>query len=195
MPLLIGCLASFLVLLGIAIYIFLNIDGIAFEILKGSVDQVFEEYGVSDEEKQAVNEELRQLETDLDNGKIGWQILAEVGARLAPAAEFFIISEVYEQNLKHRARFTPEELDSANTTLKRLGYARLEGKILYEKSETITAELSNQDATDEQIRDTLARAKALCDEAGVPDEVPDPDFAELTRQAIDEVYADQGLER
>ena len=109
---------------------------------------------------------------------------------------------VVEQAYLEQSGFDEEEKAAARATIHRFSHGTINRLISEDQVNSVLDAISIENAgggrqfqhpvTDEQLREFIAAAKQACDDANVPEEVPDVNFADEFDKAIDEALGESG---
>lgn len=196
-----GCLIVFAVLLILAvaggIFVWMNWKSWAASITQSAVREVLRESSLPEDQKQAITAEIDTLATDFRDGKVSFEDLSRVGREIAaspllPLAGVQLAKEKYLD----RSDMTAEEKSAAQRSLQRFARAVYEKKLTPAEEQIMDAvkpvvrlKPGNQwefkeNPTREELDQFVANCRRKADEAGIPDEPFEINFAEEVRKII-----------
>lgn len=209
-----GCLIALgivlLIVIGLGIYAAMNWKTWAASAARAMVDTVMVELNLSAEQQAQVRAEVDLLATDFENGNLSLQEFGKVMEEIAespliPAAVVlganaaYITPSTLSEDEKVDARrqidrlargIVDEELsaDQINTALAAISKQQgssSSGSVEY-RGGTVNVELQEpRNVTPAELRQFIEDARSVADEAGIPDEAFEVDFAVELRRAVD----------
>jgi hypothetical protein len=183
--LLLGCLGIFLVgFLAVVIggwYVASHFKQVASNVGRGFAVKIIEESNLPADQKKGITAHIDRVMEDYKAGKISDDQLGQIMEQIvkSPVLVVGIVYAAQEKYVK-TSGLSAEEKTAAERTLQRLGRGAYEKKIPEDVFKKIMQPMMTTDAngkeqlkekvTDDELRQTLALAKAEADKAGVPDE-------------------------
>lgn len=196
-----GCLIALAIIFVLAIaggiYVWMNWKGWAASITQAAVREVLRESSLPEDQKQAITAEIDGLATDFKNGKVSFEELSRVGQEIAaspllPLAGVQLAKEKYID----RSDMTAEEKAAAQRSLQRFARAVYEKKLTPADEQIMDAvkpvvrlKPGNQwefkeNPTREELDQFVANCKRKADEAAIPDEPFEINFAAEVKKVI-----------
>ena len=193
-----GCLVLGLLLAAILITVYVKRKNIVAAAGSAVLTEVVKKSGLPEDQKARIIESVDRLADDYKGGRITTEQLGQVAEALAesPVLPLGLLYSVGKDHL-NRSGLSEAEKAAGRLEIQRFSRGAVEGKIAAEDVVTIVEPVQEPDEeaeniikeeiADEDLRTLLAAAKAKADEAGIPIEPYEVDFAAEVQKIIDEV--------
>ena len=202
----IGC--GGIVLFGILVagiatwYIFNNARNLGADLAAGAMKKALEELKLPADQQQRIFARIDEVSQNFKDEKITieqvGQIFQEIGeGPLIPAG----MSQVVERAYLDESGFDEDEKDAARRATQRFTHGTIRQMIPEPQVNAVLDTISSVNeennrefrhpVSDEELRDFVAAAKQAADDADVPEEVPDVNFADEFDKAINEALGKQ----
>lgn len=196
-----GCLIALVVVLilavGIGVFVYTSWKGWTASIMTATTEQIVQQTPLAKEEKDRIVARVSALGTEFKDGKI---TMEQLGGVLTAIAESPILPSgmviAAERKYINPSGLPNEEKEAGRRSLQRLARGVVEKKVTMDEAETAAAPITTKDAegktklketaTDAELREFLANAKAKADEKNIPDEAYVVNFADELDKVINE---------
>ena len=191
-----------LILVGIGIagvyYVAQNLRGIAANMVTPAIQDLVSDMEIPAEQKTQISAKINELGEDFKNEKIGVKELQEVLAGVASSPFAGAAASIwFTDEYVSKSGLTDAEKQDATMTAKRFAKGMLDKSISDKEATEIMAMISEktpdgqtnfkQTLTDKELKETLLNMKNAADNAGVPMDVPDINFANEFDKVVDRV--------
>ncbi len=168
------------------------------EAVAEGLTQTIQQSSMKEEDKTGLIHEVHRVRDAFQGGRISLENIQRIVESIGDSPAI-IVGSLYAANdlLVQPSGLTDDEKAAAWRTLQRVARGYHEGKISDEDLEDVVEPLSDQDGNgnvrfsndvnDEDLRAALEKAKALADQAEVPDEDFEIDVVGEVRQIVDQV--------
>lgn len=196
-----GCLAVVLIaaalcFLGAGWFFFYGKNYFA-DSARDTLVKVIEESAISAEEQAEMIAQIDRLTDGFKGGEVGYGAMAQIFTELAASPVMAVLAVVaLETNYVLPSGLTGEEKAEAHITMERVARGLVEDLISEEDLDPVLdvvtkdpeaeeGRILKERLSDDELREFLARAKRLADDAGVPDEPLEVNLAKALRDAVD----------
>ena len=192
------CLALVLTCGGVVTYVYLNFRSLAAGILRGPVMQQLQSADLPAGQKAGITRTIDRLTEDFKNDRLSYQQLAGIFERLG-RGPFFVLVEMESARGQCLGACQPagDERGRMARAFQRLGRGVVEGSVTPQRVEEALALIQMTDSdnhrafkpniTAREARLFVDRIRQDADQAGVPDEPYQVDFAGQFQRAVDAV--------
>lgn len=204
--LLFGCLGVALVAVIATVifawWLYSNAKSWGTDLARNAVVEQIEGSRIPDDQKTELVKEVDRLSQGFKDGRISMEKLGGVMENLTEGPLFFVLGVYFAQaEYIGPSDLSAEEKEAAERTLQRFSRGIFEKLISEKETEKALDPLKEFDEdgqwqlkdnpTSEELRDFLAAAQRLADDAGVPDEAFEVNVAEEFRKAIDDALGEE----
>jgi hypothetical protein len=198
-----GCgLITLVVLLlvcgGGGIYVYYNFGGWVADFAAGVLKKVVNDSKLSPEQKQKINQQVDRVTTAYKAGKIDQAKLKQFADEMqaSPLVPAIVAAGADAQYISPSG-LSDEEKEEARKTMARVMTGALQESISKDKVESLMNKIQEpgpngqkklkEHLSDEDLKEFLADAKELADQANVPEDVPMIDYANELKKIVDKV--------
>lgn len=192
-----GCLIMMLVLAGIAIYVAMNWQNFATDMVSSGLKYTVNQSELPEDQKERIGSTIERVATDFKEGKIDGERLESVFDTVGPLLGAIVGVTAVNTKIE-QSGLSEEEKTDARMTIRRMVTGLLEEKIpaselqklqkIFEDEQGVVD--PDRELTDDQLREAIAAADQAADNSGIPDEVPEPDVATAFEEAVQRAYED-----
>ncbi len=183
---------------GIVTYVAVNFKRLAAGWVRGPLIQAIQNSNLPEDQKASITANIDRLTGDFENGRISFQQLGRVGTELAegPFINLIIVESVEARHVE-MIELPPEQRDEVSLTFDRFERGICEDAITTDQVDEVLAVVSASDGQDiRELKENLTEAdlsafvsamKDKADEAEIPIEPYQVDFAAELQRVIDKV--------
>ena len=195
-----GCAVFFVVLICIGLagvyWLTQNARGIAANMVTPAIQEVVSQMEIPADQKKQISARIEQLGDDFKNQKIGVDDLSSVLAGLAESPLARAAAAIwFTDDYIAKSGLTAEEKSEAKVTSKRFATALLDKSVSDKDANEVFDLVSEESAngqtvfkatlTDPELRELLDKMKKAADDADVPSNVPEINFASEFDAVVD----------
>ena len=196
----IGCGIAALVLVIIAVigiwWLSSNVRNIGTDIAVSAMKDALQEIDVPEDQRQRMHTRIDEVGQQFKDGKLDMQQVVAIFEQLSkspllPAGIALVVRRAYLRD----SELSEDEKAAADVSIQRFARGVIDKSIPEATRESILDMISSRDAegnrtfkqqlTDDELREFVAATKQAADEAGVPEDVPEINFADEFDKAVD----------
>ncbi len=192
-----GCLVLLLITAGVGIYVAINFDKLAADMMRAGIDQVVKQSDLPEEQKEQVMATVKEVVEDFKAGRIDVDQLERIFDEAEPLIQTLAGVFAIQQYVKPSG-LSDEEKAEAELTVRRFVNGTLQKKIPQEAFDQLQRYFISENGeptsfetkklTDDELREALSIAKEEADKANIPIDIPAPNIAEELKKAVDRGY-------
>lgn len=204
--LLFGCLGFFFILLlfcgGVGVYFYYNAGKMMAGLARTFIVEMVNQSELSAEDKQQVIAQVDRVVDAYKAGRLTSQDMEKVAQELqkSPLPIMFM---TYAAKAKYidQSGLTDEEKRAANQALMRFGRGVIDKKISESDAQALFDSVTEpgpgsekklkESLTDQELRDLIAKAKKLADDAQIPEEIPPVDIGDEIERVLNNALGDK----
>jgi hypothetical protein len=197
---LIAIIAVVLVIVGVVVYVAMNLDQVASEGFALAMNVMIAQSDLPQEEKSQIIEIIDQLKEGYQAGDISLEELGQILEEMAncPALAIGVMIQ-FEASYVEPSDLSDEEKSTAKLDLNRFAQGLSSGLISWGETREISAPIMATDkegnhslrepseVTDNEIREVLAAVKYVADEVGIPSTMVEIDISQEFKKTIEAV--------